>query len=99
MKFTMNMPGVATSIFKLEEVIEKRDLPAKVKLELTKKGNLLVKISKIGTSKLLFYAKSSDQKTAFELATESVSFWHRNHIKTFYATLRSVVLEAGGTLL
>jgi len=98
MKFTMPKPGVKSSMLKLEAVILKKKLPVKVKLESTKKGNLLVKISKLGTSKLLFYVTGTVEKTTFELGTESISWWHRNHVDEFKRQLKGIVVDAGGSI-
>ena len=82
----------------LEKVIQDRGLAENVSID-RDHGRLVVKISKLGTSKLTF-ERSSDRKHAqFALTSEDVAWSHRMSQVEFEKQLCDIVEAAGGKVI
>lgn len=62
-------------------------------------GSLMVKISKLGTSTLLFERKDESEFAVFTLTTEKIAFAHKAFKDEVKQKLVHVIEKSGGTVL
>ena len=79
----------------INDVLEKRAFPQAVSLSHNGK-ELLVKVSKMGTSTLIFTRTDAKKRAQFSLTFEDIAFAHKPFYGEVKDQLLSVVKEAGG---
>ena len=79
----------------LNGVLDKRAFPQTISLS-HESNDLVVKISKMGTSTLIFTRTDAKKRAEFSLTSENIAFAHKPFYGQFKDELLSVVEEAGG---
>ena len=79
----------------LNDVMDKRELSQTVSLS-HKGKELVMTVSRMGTSTLVFTRTDSKKRAHFSLTSEDIAFAHKPLYGQFKEQLLSVVREAGG---
>jgi hypothetical protein len=82
----------------IEKVIDRRGLSDNVSLSHEGK-QLVVRVSRLGTSTLIFSRTDARRKAHFSLTSEEIAMSHRFSYSEFANQLRSIVEEAGGEVV
>lgn len=98
MKIQFPKQSNAQVITALQKVLTGRSLGDLVSLE-DQDNNLVMKISKLGTSSLIFSRSEVGANVLYTLTEEKIAFAHRAFKDDVKAKLENVVTKAGGSVL
>ena len=95
MKIQFAQKPTAQIVRDLSDVLNKRAFQQTILLS-HKSNEIVVKISKMGTSTLIFTRTDAKKRAEFSLTSEDIAFAHKPFYVEFKDQLLSVVKEAGG---
>lgn len=98
MKVQFPKQSNADIILALRKIMEGRSLGDLVSIE-DQEGDLLLKISKLGTSTLTFTRTEGTDKVEYVLSSEKIAFAHKAFKDDVKEKLVQVIQKAGGTVL